>query len=280
MVSLRERVVKQRFQDRLQGNVLHFSADALKLEVHPDPKAAGEAAACAAADAMRQGLSRDFGMVFATGASQLDMLSVLTSIPGLPWNRVHGFHLDEYVALDTNHPASFRRYLRENLTSRISMREFSEIDGNAADLDAFCAEYAHKLKQAAPQISLLGIGENGHLAFNDPGEADFNDPKPMKVVTLDGRCRRQQVDEGWFSTGQEVPQHALTLTIPTIFRIPKLIVTVPDRRKAEAVLCTVCDPISPACPATLLRTHPDATLYLDVESASLLDADSLLTPQS
>jgi glucosamine-6-phosphate deaminase len=273
--------VEQRFEDRSERDVLRFSADGLKLEVHPDRQAAGEAAARAAADAMRRlGQSnRDFGMIFATGASQLDMLSALTSIPGLPWDRVHGFHLDEYVALDENHPASFRRYLRENLTSRISMREFAEIDGNAADLDAFSAEYAHKLEQAAPQISLLGIGENGHLAFNDPGEADFNDPKPMKVVTLDGRCRQQQVAEGWFGTWQEVPQSALTLTIPTIFRIPKLIVTVPDRRKAEAVLGTLCDPISPACPSTFLRNHPDATLYLDVESASLLDADFFLPPQ-
>lgn len=258
-----------------------MSNDGLKLEVHPDRRAAGEAAAQAAADAMRRlGQSmQPFAMIFATGASQLDMLSALTSIPGLPWDRVQGFHLDEYVALDQNHPASFRRYLRENLTTRVSMCEFVEIDGNAADLDGFCAEYAYKIEQAAPQISLLGIGENGHLAFNDPGEADFNDPKSMKVVSLDDRCRQQQVDEGWFSSRQEVPQRALTLTIPTIFRIPKLIVTVPDRRKAKAVRGTLCDPISPACPSTFLRNHPDATLYLDAESASLLDADFLLAPQ-
>jgi len=273
--------VKQRFEDPLKKDVLRLSADGVKLEVHPDRQAAGKAAAYAAADAMRRlGQSNhDFGMVFATGASQLDMLSYLTSIPGLPWNLVHGFHLDEYVGLDENHPASFRRYVRKNLTSRVSISKFAEINGDAADLDGFCAEYAHRLAQSAPQISLLGIGENGHLAFNDPGEADFHDPRPMKVVTLDGRCRQQQVDEGWFSSWQEVPQRALTLTIPTIFRIPKLIVTVPDRRKAEAVRGTLYDPISPACPSTFLRNHPDATLYLDVDSASLLDADLFLTPR-
>jgi glucosamine-6-phosphate deaminase len=220
-----------------------------------------------------------FAMIFATGASQLDLLSELTSIPGLPWDRVHGFHLDEYVGIDQNHPASFRHYLRANLTSRVSMGRFFEIDGNAADVEAFCAEYAVRLAQAAPQIGLLGIGENGHLAFNDPAEADFDDPKGMKLVTLDNACRRQQVGEGWFSTFDEVPRHALTLTIPTIFRIPKLIVTVPDRRKAEAVRATLRDPISPACPSTLLRLHPDVTLYLDEDSASLLGADYSLHAQ-
>jgi glucosamine-6-phosphate deaminase len=260
---------------------LGLTPGAMKLEVHPDRRSAGSAAARAAADAMQCLVQNSpaFGMVFATGASQLDLLPELTSIPGLPWDRVHGFHLDEYAGLDENHPASFRRYLRRNLTSRVSMGEFSEIDGNTADIEAFCAEYAAKLAQAAPQIGLLGIGENGHLAFNDPDEADFDDPKPMKIVTLDTHCRRQQVGEGWFSTLEEVPRQALTLTIPTIFRIPKLIVTVPDRRKAEAVRATLRDPISPACPSTLLRRHPDVTLYLDVDSASLLGEDDLLHAQ-
>jgi glucosamine-6-phosphate deaminase len=255
--------------------VLRLSVGSMKLEVHPDRRSAGAAAANAAGEAMQR-LARKtpvFGMVFATGASQLDLLSELTSIPGLPWQSVHGFHLDEYAGLDENHPASFRHYLHANLTSRVSMGEFSQIDGNSADVEAFCADYAARLEQASPQIGLLGIGENGHLAFNDPGEADFDDPKAIKVVALDTRCRRQQVGEGWFRTLEEVPRHAVTLTIPTIFRIPKLIVTVPDRRKAEAVRATLRDPILPECPSTLLRRHPDVTLYLDVESASLLGAD-------
>jgi glucosamine-6-phosphate deaminase len=260
---------------QIERNGHRLKAGAMKLEVHPDRRSAGAAAARDTADAMQRLAQNSpaIGVIFATGASQLDLLSELTSIPGLPWDRVHGFHLDEYAGLDEDHPASFRHYLRANLTSRVSMSGFSEIDGNAADAEAFCAEYVARLAQAAPQIALLGIGENGHLAFNDPAEADFNDPKGMKMVTLDSACRRQQVGEGWFSTLEEVPQHALTLTIPTIFRIPKLIVTVPDRRKAEAVRATLGDPISPACPSTLLRLHPDVTLYLDEDSASLLKTD-------
>lgn len=259
----------------LDNDVRRFTSGGMKLEVHRNSEAAGAAAARAVADALDRldQDSSDIAVIFATGASQLDMLSALTSTPGLPWSRVTGFHLDEYVGLDENHPASFRRYLREKLTSRIPLRAFFEINGNASDLEAFCQEYGLRIDRTNPQICLLGIGENGHLAFNDPGEADFNDPLPMKKVTLERQCRQQQVAEGWFSSWEEVPQHALTLTIPTMFRIPKLIVTVPNRRKAEAVRRTLHDPISPACPSTLLRKHPDVTLYLDAESASLLGAD-------
>jgi glucosamine-6-phosphate deaminase len=273
--------MQQLFGIRSARKGLCLTAGGMKFEIYPDRRSAGVAAARAAGDAMQQlgQNSPAFGMIFATGASQLDLLSELTSVPGLPWDRVHGFHLDEYAGLDENHPASFRHYLRRNLTSRVPMGEFSEINGNTEDVEAFCLEYAARLDQAAPQICLLGIGENGHLAFNDPAEADFDDPEGMKIVTLDTRCRRQQVGEGWFSTLEEVPRQALTLTIPTIFRIPKLIVTVPDRRKAEAVRATLHDPISPACPSTLLRRHPDVTLYLDVDSASLLGAEYVLHAQ-
>jgi glucosamine-6-phosphate deaminase len=199
------------------------------------------------------------------------MLEALTSIPGLPWDRVLGFHMDEYIGLDENHPASFRRYLREKLTGRVAMREFCEIDGNAEDIDLFIRAYVRKLDLAAPQLCLLGIGENGHLAFNDPSEADFNDPQAMKVVTLDDVCRQQQVAEGWFKSRDEVPRQALTLTIPALFCVPKLIVSVPGSRKAEVVRRTLVEPIATDCPSTLLRTHPDATIYLDEDSAAQLN---------
>jgi glucosamine-6-phosphate deaminase len=151
------------------------------------------------------------------------------------------------------------------------MREFFEIDGNASDPERACKDYAELLRFADPQLCLLGIGENGHLAFNDPGVADFHDPLDMKVVRLDQVCRQQQAAEGWFNSPQEVPAQAMTLTIPTLFRVPKLIASVPGPRKAEIVRRTLEEPVTIGCPATLLRTHPDATVYLDRESAAELD---------
>jgi glucosamine-6-phosphate deaminase len=253
--------------------VRRLQVGTMKIEIHADRKASGEAAAAAAAEALRQ-LEKDraeIGVIFATGASQLDTLHALTSIPGLPWSKVRGFHLDEYVGIDENHPASFRRYLRENLTQRVAMKAFLEIDGNTKDADGLIKNYVHRLSEADPQVCLLGIGENGHLAFNDPAEADFKDPAAMKVVTLDTECRQQQLAEGWFATFEDVSRQAFTLTIPTLFAVPKLIASVPGPRKARSVRRTLEDPISTACPSTLLRTHPDVTLYLDTESASELD---------
>jgi glucosamine-6-phosphate deaminase len=214
-------------------------------------------------------------VIFATGASQLDTLDALVSRSDVPWNKIVGFHLDEYVGIADDHPASFRKYLREHLTTRAPIREFHEIDGNAQDLAGFCAAYAKKLRETNPQLCLLGIGENGHLAFNDPGEAHFDDPLDMKVVSLDSACREQQAAEGWFRTPAQVPNRALTLTIPTIMRIPKLILTVPGERKAHIAKRAFHEPISEVCPATILRTHPDATLFLDMEAAAELNLDAM-----
>jgi len=250
-----------------------YATGSLKLEIHPTRQAAGAAAARAAADELLRldRLGNGIGVIFATGASQFETLDALTSIPGLPWNRVQGFHMDEYIGLDANHPASFRRYLREKLTQRVALRDFYEIDGNAPDIDAFRQAYIRKLNIAAPQLCLLGIGENGHLAFNDPAEADFKDPQAMKEVALDNVCRQQQVAEGWFTSLDEVPRQALTLTIPTLFRVPKLIVSVPGIRKAKVIRRTLEEPIATDCPSTILRTHPDATIYLDLDSAAQLN---------
>jgi glucosamine-6-phosphate deaminase len=253
-------------------DVRHLQAGTLKLEVHPNSQAAGGAAARAVRESLlllKQSTPR-IGVIFATGASQLSTLHALTSTPDLPWDRVCGFHLDEYVGLPSDHPASFRRYLRTNLTSLIPMREFYEIDGDHAELDLICQNYAEKIRSGSPLLCLLGIGENGHLAFNDPGEADFQDPKEVKTVKLDRVCRQQQLAEGWFQSFEEVPERAITLTIPTILRVPKLIVSVPGTRKAKIVRQMLAEPISTACPATILRTHPDATVYLDHESAAEL----------
>jgi glucosamine-6-phosphate deaminase len=244
----------------------------LKVEIYPDKRTAGEAAANAAAASIQQQAQRagDIGVIFATGASQIPTLEALTAIPNLPWSRVIGFHMDEYEKMSTDHPASFRNYLRTRLTSRVAMKEFHEIDGTVADLDRLCQEYASNLRAANPQLCLLGIGENGHLAFNDPPVADFNDPQDMKVVTLDAECRQQQFAEGWFSSLDEIPKRAVTLTIPALFRVPKLIASVPGPRKAHIVYRALTEPIATNCPATLLRSHPDCTVYLDQDSAKEL----------
>ncbi len=250
-----------------------IEAETLKLRIYADRKAAGEAAAQDAAETLRQ-LARnrsEIGVIFATGESQLETLRALTSIAGLPWEKVTGFHLDEYVGMDEGHFASFRRYLRENLTQRVSMKQFYPIDGDSSDPDRVQREYAERLRAADPQLCLLGIGENGHLAFNDPAEADFNDPEAIRIVELDADCRQQQLAEGWFERFEDVPKQAMTLTIPTIMKVSKLIVSMPGLRKARSVRRTLLDPISTACPATILRTHPDVTLYLDEESAAELD---------
>jgi glucosamine-6-phosphate deaminase len=230
----------------------------------------GRAAADRAAASLRALAARypEFSVVFATGASQLETLRALVTIPDLPWNRITGFHMDEYIGIPAGHPASFRRYLREELTSRVSLRAFHEVEGDRADPEAFCELYAALLRQHAPRLCLLGIGENGHLAFNDPPEADFEDPKDVKIVTLDRACRRQQVNEGWFASIDEVPARAITLTIPALFRIPELILSVPGTRKASIVERTLREGISTRCPATILRTHPNAWLCLDRESAA------------
>ncbi len=251
----------------------HLQVEAIKVEIHPDSKAAGAAAAQASAQALIE-LGKPgnaFGVIFATGASQLDTLEALTAIQGLPWDRVCGFHMDEYVGLGVTHPASFRRYLRKELTSKVTMKSFDEIDGSAPFPERTAREYAKKLRLAKPQLCLLGIGENGHLAFNDPGVADFTDPLDAKIVDLDAECRQQQAAEGWFASVDDVAQSAITLTIPALFRVPRLVVSVPGTRKAKIVRRALSEPISTDCPATILRTHPDVTLYLDLESAKELD---------
>lgn len=255
------------------ATIKRLKVGTLRLEIHPNSRAAGEAAAQAAAHTLHRlgSLGRSIGVIFATGTSQFNTLRSLIKLENLPWDQVLGFHMDEYVGMQADHSASFRRYLRENLTQQVRMKEFFEINGTAPDTDRACREYAEKLRSANPQLCLLGIGENGHLAFNDPWEANFDDPLDMKVVHLDTLCRQQQAAEGWFNGFEETPEWAMTLTIPTLFRVPKLIASVLGSRKAKIVRRTLEGPVSTDCPATILRTHPDATVYLDTESAAELD---------
>jgi glucosamine-6-phosphate deaminase len=247
----------------------------LVIEAYKSTEAMGQAAAAAAAAAAQRlreliASSETVGVIFATGASQMATLNALTSIPGLPWDKLVGFHMDEYLGISDQHRASFRRYLKDRLTDKVKMRNFYGIDGTAADAGETCRKYAELLRQYHPQLCLLGIGENGHLAFNDPTEADFNDPLDIKIVSLDEQCRQQQVNEGWFASVPEVPKRAITLTIPALLRVPCLIASVPGERKAHIVWRTLTEEISTRCPATIMRDHSNATVYLDPASAAEL----------
>jgi glucosamine-6-phosphate deaminase len=254
------------------GMVRSLQVDSLKVEAYESTEAMGKAAAESAAESLRAlaAQSDTVAVIFATGASQMATLDALTSIPGLPWDKVVGFHMDEYLGIPDDHPASFRRYLRERLTSKVKMRQFYGVDGTRDNPEETCREYAELLRQHNPQLCLLGIGENGHLAFNDPAEANFEDPLDIKIVSLDNECRQQQVNEGWFPDLPAVPTRAITLTIPTLLRVPRLISSVPGERKAHIVHRTLTEEISTRCPATIMRKHSDTTVYLDPASSTEL----------
>src|SRR6201995_5920415 len=231
---------------KMPNGVKHLTVDRLKIEIHQDAVSAGKAAADATARAIQELTQKNerLAVIFATGASQLATLDALIARTDVPWKKIEGLHLDEYVGISEDHPASFRRYLRERLTQRVPIAKFFEIQGDTPDLEMICSQYAQRLQAAQPRVCLLGIGENGHLAFNDPSEANFEDPEAMKVVTLDTACRQQQLAEGWFQSFEEVPERALTLTIPTLLKVPTLIVSVPGPRKAQSVRRALRDPIS------------------------------------
>jgi len=249
-----------------------FRVDLLSVEVHASKPELGRAAGERAAALIRAALERRgrARLVVGTGPSQNWTIDALVSAPGLDWTRVELFHMDEYVGLPATHPASFRRFLKECLADRVKPGAVHYLKGDAPDADAECRRYAGLLGEAAIDICFIGFGENGHIAFNDPHVADFRDPLPVKRVAMDERCRLQQVGEGHFAGLDAVPPEALTLTCPALMAAEHLICSVPDRRKAEAVHAALEGPISERCPASLVRTHADAVLYLEPESASLL----------
>lgn len=244
-----------------------------QVRVFPSKAAAGAAAAEEAAGSLLRALARRNAarMIVATGNSQLDTVNALSRWDGIDWSKVEVFHMDEYAGLPGDQPASFRRWIKEKLADFVHPGQVHYIDGGAADSGAECARYGQLLMAAPIDVCLLGVGENGHLAFNDPHAADFDDPLVMKLVTLDLACRRQQVGEGHFKNLEEVPREALTLTIPALMRSEHVICSVPERRKAAAVRNAILGPLTPQCPASVLRTHPRVSIYLDIESASLLD---------
>jgi glucosamine-6-phosphate deaminase len=212
-------------------------------------------------------------VVAATGASQFEFLDELTKKTDLEWQRVFFFHLDEYVGLPETHPASFRKYLKERIEARVRPRAFHFIEGDSPDPQAECRRLAALIAVQPVDVAFLGIGENGHLAFNDP-PADFETEEPYIVVDLDEACRRQQVGEGWFASVEEVPRQAVSMSIKQILKARQVVCVVPDARKARAVRDCLASEVSPQRPASALRPHGGAILYLDPESASLLGDDT------
>ncbi len=216
---------------------------------------------------LRQRLSEQdvVRMVFAAAPSQNEFLAALAAATNIDWSRIHAFHMDEYIGLEPDAPQRFSHFLRQQLFDRVQPGEVSLIP-SCGDPDDICADYAQKLTMAPIDVVCLGIGENGHLAFNDPPVADFSDPCCVKVVQLDDACRQQQVNEGCFATFAAVPTHAVTLTIPALMSGSRLFCMVPGASKRAAVRATLHDAISTACPATRLRQHANCTLYTDSDA--------------
>ena len=239
-------------------------AGTLRVAIHADRSAMAAAAAAEAATVLRQALAAQgrARVTFAAAPSQADMLAVLRAAPGIDWTRVTAFHIDDYLGLPATAPQLFANWLERHLFAAVNFAAIHRIPVERGGETA-CADYADLLGQAPMDLGLLGIGVNGHIAFNDPPVADFADPARVKVVALDGPCRQQQVDDGCFAQVDQVPTHAVTLTVPTLMAARRIVCTVPGSQKAMAVARVLAGPIGTDSPATILRTHPDATLHVD-----------------
>lgn len=242
----------------------------MRLSVLRDQLAVGEAAGRHAVESLRSllGNSSTVRIIAATGASQLDFLEFLTAAPGIDWQRVEMFHLDEYIGIPATHPASFRKYLTERFIQKTGIRRYHLLNGEQEPTEVIRL-IGRELQSAPVDIAFVGIGENGHLAFNDP-PADFETEQPYLIVNLDEVCRWQQVREGWFGDISEVPTRAISMSVKQILKAHEIITIVPGARKANAVKACLEGEINPMAPASILRTHPNATIYLDADSASLL----------
>jgi glucosamine-6-phosphate deaminase len=229
-----------------------------------------QTAADHAATTIRDAISRrgQARIIAATGASQFDFLEVLTTIPDIAWDKVEMFHLDEYIGMSDRAPASFSRYLKERLIDKVGLKQYHLLDGTQPPAEVI-ARVTSEIRKAPIDIAFVGVGENGHLAFNDP-PADFDTKESFIVVDLDEDCRRQQLGEGWFPTLEDVPRQALSMTIHQIMQSDQILCIAPDARKAKAIQACFGGEVSPLAPASILQRHPDATIYLDKESSALL----------
>ncbi len=244
------------------------------VTLHHDSSSLALAAADRAAAAIRLAIADHGGcrIIFATAASQFAFLEALTTAPGIDWGKVEAFHLDEYVGIPATHPGSFRKMLLERVVAKTEITNYHFLEGDAADLAGAVRDVGQQLTSAPIDVAFVGVGENGHLAFNDP-PADFEVEDPYIVVKLDEACRQQQVGEGWFADLSKVPTHALSMSVKQILKAREILAVVPDQRKAAAVQACLEGEISPMTPASILRRHPKATIYLDPKSSSLLSAD-------
>ena len=246
-----------------------FRIDQLHVEIFDTPKSLGQHAANFVIEKLQSAIKQKgkANLILATGASQFTFLDAFKKSPILDWKKITVFHLDEYKDVSDQHPASFRKYLRERILNEVQPAQIYFLKGDAEDINTELERYENLLRSHPVDIACIGIGENGHIAFNDPPVADFNDPKLVKVVELDEMCRKQQLGEGWFKTLNDVPTHALSLTIPAIMNSKSISCVVPDKRKADAIYNTLYGPVKTICPASILRKHGDAYLFLDKNSA-------------
>ena len=242
----------------------------MEIKVFRSKKDLAQAAANHAAILMREAISRRgiARIIAATGASQFDFLDALTQTPAIDWGRVEMFHLDEYVGMSESAPASFCRYLRERLIDKVGLKNYHLLDGTD-DPAAVIKRVSEEIRKAPIDVAFAGVGENGHLAFNDP-PADFETDEAYMVVNLDEDCRKQQLGEGWFPTLADVPRQALSMTIRQLMKAEHVLCIVPDTRKAKAIRACFVGEVSPAAPASILQRHPNAVIYLDQESSALL----------
>lgn len=244
--------------------------DQLPITIYETNAELGAAAADEAADVIRRAINthQEANIILATGNSQLTFLAALRETSGIDWRKVNVFHMDEYIGIDANHPASFPNFLRKHFLAYVKPKNFYPVSAQVGGIEETCVEYARWLHTHPADLCALGYGENGHLAFNDPPFADFNDPVWIKVVKLADESRRQQVGEGHFATLNDVPTHAVTLTIPALLAAKRVLAIVPEARKADAVYRALRQPINENCPGSILRRTLHAHLFLDKDSAA------------
>jgi glucosamine-6-phosphate deaminase len=252
--------------------IQEFLKDQLKVKIYSTRREMGNSAAAMAAHCLRELLQRkdEINIIFAAAASQLEFLEAIALEEGIAWNRVNAFHMDEYTGLPLSHPQRFGNFLNEKIFSKLPLKKVYYLNESGDDTETESLRYAELLKQMPPDVTFMGIGENTHLAFNDPHVADFNDPVLVKIIDLDEPCKLQQVHDGCFPTIADVPSWAYTLTIPALLQSKHIFCMVPGKNKAQAVKYTITENISARYPSTSLRNHADATLFLDEDSASFI----------
>jgi glucosamine-6-phosphate deaminase len=260
-----------------------FFVEQLEVRIYSNREQMGKACATEAGKKLRLMLEEkeELNIIFASAPSQLEVLEALRMEPGISWERVNAFHMDEYVGLPGDAPQSFGNYLKTRFFSKLPFRQVFYMDGNAADIAKECERYSNLLQEHPVDISFLGIGENGHLAFNDPYIADFKDPLVVKLnPELDPICRKQQVTDGWFTDLSQVPTKAITITIPGLLAAPYVYAAVPGKTKQKVIRQCLEEPVGIECPGSILRRHSAAQLYLDADSAAQLTLSYLTANQT